>query len=108
MEVPVAYLLQYLSTVVGGVILAWYYFNWLRSQPLRVAAESDTWRYFVICTLASISLAAGLLLAKLLGETGLREFVYTMGVSAVSVFSFLIVVAAVLCYRRKLAGANNL
>jgi hypothetical protein len=110
-EVPVAYLLQYLSTIVGGGILAWFYWKWLRSQPRIPNTESDTWRYVLIFSLALVSLAAGVTIGVHLSDRirdseTFREYVYTTGVSAVSVFTFLIVISAILCYRRKLGNTG--
>ena len=55
LELPIA--LQYLSTLVGAVIVALAYSRWLGRLPTREVAEkeSDTWRYllgFGICALA--------------------------------------------------------
>jgi hypothetical protein len=110
-QITISYILQYISTIIGAALLAWYYCKWLRSRPPAPTTESDTWRYLLIFGLALFSLAAGIAVAIHLSAPvhefkTLREFVYIMGVSAVSVFSILVVASAILCYRRKLATTN--
>jgi hypothetical protein len=110
-DITVAYSLQYISTFVGGAVLAIAYWKWLRSQPARPDGQADSWRYVLIFFLGLVSLSIGLLLASHLSGpirdfTTFREFVYDMGVSAVSIYFLLIVTAAVLCFRRKLTTAT--
>jgi hypothetical protein len=105
-EITISYVLQYISTIVGAAILAWYYWNWSRSQPQKTSRESDTWRYFLIFGLAAFSLVIGTAVAIYLSAPvrefqTLREFVYKMGISAVSVFALTFIVSAILCYSRR-------
>ncbi len=106
-DITVSYVLQYVSTLVGAGILGLYYFKWLRTQPPRPDNQSDAWRYLLWFGLAVVALIVGAAIAIHLSAPvhefrTFREFVYKMGVSAVSVFSVLIVISAILCYRRAL------
>jgi len=110
-DITLAYVLQYISTLVGGAILAWFYIKWLRAQPTKPDNQSDSWRYVLWFGLALVACAVGTFLAIHLSAPvhefkTFREFVYKMGVSAVSVFTLLILISAILCYRRKLSAAN--
>lgn len=110
-EVSVSHLLQYISTIGGGEVLIWFYWKWLRSQPRKPVRESDAWRYILLFCFAVVGLAAGIIVAIRLSDPihdseTLREFVYKLGVTAVSVFTFLFTVGAVLCYRRHLSTAD--
>jgi len=101
--IHVAYLLQYLSTLVGAAILAFYYLKWLRAQPPKPDDQSDHWRYFLIFGAAIISIATGLLFAIHLSAPfhefrTFREFAYKMGVITIAVFTILIVISAVASY----------
>lgn len=103
--ITIAYTLQYISTFVGGAILALYYFKWLRSQPSRADNERDNWRYLLWFVLGLLSLAIGTLTAIHLTAPvhefkTFREFVYKQGIISVSTFTILIVVSAILCYRK--------
>ncbi len=58
-DITIAYVLQYISTLAGGAILALHYFKWLRSQSPKSDNQPDAWRYYLWCSLALVSLAAG-------------------------------------------------
>ena len=65
-EVPLYGLLQYLSTVVGLVVLVAVYCSWLgprRRASLFVFAREDRWRYAILLSLAGASALVALLLA---------------------------------------------
>lgn len=104
-KITIAYSLQYISTLAGAAILAFYYIKWLRIQPPKPDNQSDKWRYALWFGLGVVSLAIGTMLAIHLSPPVhdfqvFREFAYKQGVTAVSVFTILMIIAAVLCYPR--------
>lgn len=110
-QITMAYILQYISTLVGAAVLVLAYLKWLRTQPSRPDNQSDRWRYLLWFTLAIVALIIGALFARHLSAPvhefqTFREFIYKMGIITVSVFTIFIVISAILCYRRKLSIAR--
>jgi hypothetical protein len=104
--VTIAYTLQYISTIIGAAILAFCYLKWLRAQPAKPDSESDSWRYLLIFGTAIVSVSIAITVAKHLSGpvrdvSSFREFFYKMGVGAVSIFSALIVLIALVSLSRR-------
>jgi hypothetical protein len=94
------YVLQQFSTVVGGIVLLFFYRGWLlRHSNSDAIASSDGWRY---CLLGSIAFVAGALAlfcacqaaSYFSGFVAFRVFLFRGAVTAVSVAASLILVAA--------------
>lgn len=108
-ELPACYLLQQLSTFVGGATLVMLYGRWLRGRHATYSPESDSasvsdWaRYRLLAALAGVALVVAIPMAmKLAGQhqgyMALRVFGFRTGVYAAALFAPLLAIGSVLFY----------
>lgn len=106
---PTAYVLQQLSTLLGGLGLAFVYIRWLRRQPRPTASEPDPlpdrWRYLLLATLALAALAIGMpgavrLASHYQGYLAIRVFLFRSAVHSAAAFVPMLIVAALALHWR--------
>jgi len=103
-------LLQHLSSVLGGCLLLWYYWSWLRganrNRSWRLIERADAWRYACILGAAALAVLVAVPWAfkAAVGADGLfwlRVFVVRSIVGSTSIFGACFVLTAVICYSRR-------
>jgi hypothetical protein len=106
---PTAYVLQQLSTLLGGLGLAFLYIRWLRRQPRPTASEPDTlpdqWRYLLLAALVvaalAISVPSALRLAShYQGYLAIRIFLFRSAVYSAATFVPLLIISALALHSR--------
>ena|SRR5438128_10954014 len=104
---PVAYVLQQISTFGGGAFLSFLYFRWLRRQPKAAIAEPnslpDRARYLLLGVLVTIAVGfavpSALRTASLFdGYLAFRVMVFRTGVYSVAVFIPLLILSSIALY----------
>ena len=106
------YVLQQLSTVVGGAILIVAYFAWLRrQQPAQPAhPATERWRYLLCLAIAAFALLLSLPVAahdasRFQGYLAFRVFVFRAAVYFISIAVPLVILAAPIVYARRSRAA---
>jgi hypothetical protein len=106
---PTAYVLQQLSTLLGGLGLAFLYIRWLRRQPRPTASEPDSlpdrWRYLLLAALVvaalAISVPSALRLAShYQGYLAIRVFLFRSAVYSAAAFVPMLILSALALHSR--------
>ncbi|HEX4415467.1 MAG TPA: DUF4184 family protein, partial [Lacipirellulaceae bacterium] len=99
------FLLQLLSSVIGALGLLVLYVLWLRRQPQRTSnsADTDGWRYALLATVISTSIAIAVAAARhhtapFMNGGTIEELLYWTAVYSISVFFPVIALAAAAVY----------
>ena len=106
---PTAYVLQQLSTLLGGLGLALLYVRWLRRQPRPTAPEPDSlpdrWRYILLATLVVAALAISVpsavrLASHYQGYLAIRVFLFRSAVYSAAAFVPMLILSALALHWR--------
>jgi hypothetical protein len=108
-HLPLYYVLQHLSTLVGVVVLIAAYYLWMRrngSEFVFLFSPEDRWRYASLTGLLLLSAAIALPLAASAaqafdGYLALRVFVFRSAVYGAALFIPLLVLIAVFVYGKR-------